>query len=153
MTEGDFSIDAEMHSAQVRGTEIHLTPREFNLILFFARNLQRLLTHRIQLRGIWAPGGDGQLESLRLLIAQLQKKIEQPEGSRYVESERWIGYRFDPGGKKNLLLLNAFFTDFLRGAGLLSCSGVPINAQRIPTRNGLLVRHETGSRQSEAIHV
>ena len=94
MTEGDFSIDAEKHSVQVRGAEIHLTPKEFDLLVFFARNPRRVLTHKTLLRAIWGTAGNNQPEYLRVLIAQLRKKIEQPEGSRYIGSEPWVGYRF-----------------------------------------------------------
>ncbi len=100
--EGDFSIDAERHSALVRGSEVHLTPKEFDLLLFFARRPRRVLTHKTLLRAIWGPAGDDQPEYLRVLIAQLRKKIEQPDGVRYIASEPWVGYRFDPEGFKKL---------------------------------------------------
>lgn len=102
VAEGDFSIDAEKHSVQVRGAEIHLTPKEFDLLLFFARNPRRVLTRKTLLRTIWGNAGNNQPEYLRVLIAQLRKKIEQPEGSRYIGSEPWVGYRFDPQGLEKL---------------------------------------------------
>ena len=98
IAEGDFTIDAEAHSAQLGATDIHLTPKEFDLLLFFARNPRRVLTHKVLLRAVWGPAGDGQPEYLRVLIAHLRKKIERPDGPRYIVSEPWIGYRFDPDG-------------------------------------------------------
>ena len=98
---GDFVIDADVHTISVRGQTIHLTPKEFDLLLLFARAPHRVLTHKILLRGIWGPAGDHQPEYLRVLIAQLRKKIERGEGPRYIVSEPWVGYRFDPEGKSN----------------------------------------------------
>jgi two-component system, OmpR family, KDP operon response regulator KdpE len=95
---GDFVIDSDAHTAAVRGQAIHLTPKEFDLLLLFARAPGRVLTHKILLRGIWGPAGDHQPEYLRVLIAQLRKKVERGEGPRYIVSEPWVGYRFDPDG-------------------------------------------------------
>lgn len=99
---GDFLIDADEHSAVIRGEDIHLTPKEFDLLLFFARNPRRVLTHKTLLRAVWGPAGDEQPEYLRVLIAQLRKKIESPDGVRYIASEPWVGYRFDPEGSRKL---------------------------------------------------
>jgi two-component system, OmpR family, KDP operon response regulator KdpE len=94
--EGSFSIDTEAHRVIVRGEEVHLTPKEFDLLLLFARNIDRVLTHRTLLRSIWGPAGDGQPEYLRVLVGQLRKKIDQPGQPSYIESEPWVGYRFLP---------------------------------------------------------
>jgi two-component system, OmpR family, KDP operon response regulator KdpE len=92
--EGDFSIDTVAHRVLVQGVEVHLTPKEFDLLLLFARNAGRVLTHKMLLKSIWGPAGDNQPEYLRVLVAQLRKKIDTPQASSYVESEPWIGYRF-----------------------------------------------------------
>ena len=99
---GDFVIDIDAHSVIIRGQIVHLTPKEFDLLLVFARAPERVLTHKVLLRAVWGPAGDGQPEYLRVLIAQLRKKIEQPEGPRYILSEPWIGYRFVPAGTTEL---------------------------------------------------
>lgn len=92
--EGDFSIDTEAHRVLVRGRELHLTPKEFDLLLLFVRNTGRVLTHKALLRSIWGPGGENQPEYLRVLVAQLRRKIDAPEQASPIESEPWIGYRF-----------------------------------------------------------
>jgi two-component system KDP operon response regulator KdpE len=92
--EGDFSIDTVAHRVTVQGREVHLTPKEFDLLLLFARNHGRALTHKMLLRSVWGPAGDNQPEYLRVLVAQLRKKIDSPGALSYVESEPWIGYRF-----------------------------------------------------------
>jgi two-component system, OmpR family, KDP operon response regulator KdpE len=94
ITEGDFSIDTVAHRVLIKGEEIHLTPKEFDLLLLFARNAGRVLTHKMLLKSIWGPAGDNQPEYLRVLVAQLRKKIDTPQAASYVESEPWIGYRF-----------------------------------------------------------
>ena len=68
--EGDFRIDQEAHRVLVRGQEIHLTPKEFDLLLYLARNARRVLTHKTLLRAVWGPAGADQPEYLRVLVAQ-----------------------------------------------------------------------------------
>ena len=63
-------------------------------MLLLARNTGRVLTHRTLLTSIWGPTGSNQPEYLRVLIAQLRKKIDKVDGSSYIESEPWVGYRF-----------------------------------------------------------
>lgn len=99
---GDFVVDVEKHQVIVRGEEIHLTPKEFELLLVFMRNPTRVLTHKSLLRTIWGPAGVEQPEYIRVLIAQLRKKIESRGEQRYIHSEPWIGYRFHPEGKPEL---------------------------------------------------
>lgn len=94
---GDFVIDPDAHTVRVTGTEVHLTPKEFDLLLLFAQAPGRVLTHKFLLRTIWGPAGDDQPEYLRVLIAQLRKKIGRP-GLTYIHSEPWVGYRFQPTG-------------------------------------------------------
>ena len=94
LNEGDFSVDTEAHRVSVRGEEMHLTPKEFDLLVLFLRNTGRVLSHKTLLKSIWGPAGENQPEYLRVLIAQLRKKIDLPTGASYIESEPWVGYRF-----------------------------------------------------------
>ncbi len=103
VTSGDFVIDADAHTVSLRGQSIHLTPKEFDLLLLFARAPGRVLTHRVLLRGVWGPAGEHQPEYLRVLVAGLRKKIELDAANpHYIQSEPWIGYRFEPEGQRNL---------------------------------------------------
>jgi two-component system KDP operon response regulator KdpE len=100
---GDFVIDVERRKVLVRGTEIHLTPKEFDLMVYFARNADRVLTHKALLRAVWGVAGVDQPEYLRVLVAQLRKKIEGSAADRsgeprYILNEPWVGYRFSPRG-------------------------------------------------------
>jgi two-component system KDP operon response regulator KdpE len=102
INEGDFTIDVAAHSVSIRSVEVHLTPKEFDLLLVLARHPRQVLTHKVLLRAIWGPAGDHQPEYLRVLIAQLRKKIESTDGRRFIGSEPWVGYRFDPDGLQKL---------------------------------------------------
>jgi two-component system KDP operon response regulator KdpE len=90
---GDLYIDTSSRIVRVRGADTHLTPKEFDLLFIFANNPNRVLTHKFLLRQIWGPAGEDQPEYLRVLIAQLRKKLDSSDSSRYIESEPWVGYR------------------------------------------------------------
>lgn len=94
---GDFLIDRESRQVRVRDREVHLTPKEFDLLLYFLQNAGKVHTHKAVLLAVWGPGYVGQSESLRVYVAQLRKKIEpDPNGPRYLLTEHWVGYRFQP---------------------------------------------------------
>jgi two-component system KDP operon response regulator KdpE len=93
LTVGDLHIDTATRRVTVRGSETHLTPKEFDLLLILASNPDRVLTHKHLLRSIWGATGEDQPEYLRVLIAQLRKKLDGNDSLRYIESEPWVGYR------------------------------------------------------------
>ena len=95
---GDFRVEIDRHRVLVRGTEVHLTPKEFDLLVYFLRNADRVLTHKTLLRAVWGAAGVDQPEYLRVLIAQLRKKIEPGNEPVYILSEPWVGYRLSPSG-------------------------------------------------------
>jgi two-component system, OmpR family, KDP operon response regulator KdpE len=95
---GDFKLDVETRKVIVLGKEIHLTPKEFELLAHLIRHAGKVLTHRKLLTTIWGANYAEQTEYLRVFIGQLRKKIEpDPASPRYILTEPWIGYRFDPG--------------------------------------------------------
>jgi len=95
---GDFCIDLEARSVVVSGHEVHLTPKEFELLVFLARRPGKVVTHRTLLGAIWGPNSTEQPEYLRVFVGQLRKKIEpDPSSPKYLLTEPWIGYRFEPG--------------------------------------------------------
>ena len=95
---GDFRIDLDAHSATQQGKELRLTPKEFDLMVHFLRHPGKVLTHRTLLGAVWGGDYTGQTEYLRVFIGQLRKKIEpEPSTPRYILTEPWIGYRFQPG--------------------------------------------------------
>lgn len=94
---GDFVIDIPQHRVTVRGQEVHLTPKQFDLLVELAKHPGQVLTHRALLHAVWGTNAD-QPEYLRVNIGQLRKKIETTEEPRYILTEPWIGYRFRPTG-------------------------------------------------------
>jgi two-component system, OmpR family, KDP operon response regulator KdpE len=95
---GDFRVDLEAHSATHKGNELRLTPKEFDLMVHFVRHAGKVLTHRALLGAVWGGDYTEQTEYLRVFIGQLRKKIEpDPSTPRYILTEPWIGYRFQPG--------------------------------------------------------
>ena len=95
---GDFRIDLEGQSASQSGKELRLTPKEFDLLVHLIRNAGKVLTHRTLLGAVWGGDYTGQTEYLRVFVGQLRKKIEpDPSTPRYILTEPWIGYRFNPG--------------------------------------------------------
>ena len=97
--EGDFRIDFDLHSVFVRGREVKLTPKEFELLVFMARHPRKLISHRNLLAAVWGAGSTEQPEYLRVFIGHLRKKIEADgQAPCYLLTEPWVGYRFEPEG-------------------------------------------------------
>jgi two-component system KDP operon response regulator KdpE len=94
---GDFHIDLPQHRVAVRGQDIHLTPKQFDLLVCFAQHVGQVLTHRALLQAVWGTNAD-QPEYLRVSIGQLRKKIEISDEPSYILTEPWVGYRFRPTG-------------------------------------------------------
>jgi two-component system, OmpR family, KDP operon response regulator KdpE len=95
---GDFIIDAPAHTVSLAGKSLHLTPTEFELLLYLARNAGKALTHRALLTAVWGAQSAHQPEYLRVFIGQLRRKLEDTSGKQYIQTEPWIGYRFLPEG-------------------------------------------------------
>lgn len=98
LEEGDFCVDLESREVRVDGKEIRLSPKEFDLLIFFIRNSGKVLTHRKLLANVWGGNYTDQTEYLRVFVRHLRKKIEpDPAKPRYILTEPWVGYRFLPG--------------------------------------------------------
>ncbi|MGA2251178.1 response regulator transcription factor [Terracidiphilus sp.] len=95
---GDFVVDVTAHSVTVQGKEVHLTPKEFDLLAHLARHPGKVLTHRALLTAVWGGQAAHQPEYLRVFVGQLRKKLEGETGRQYIHTEPWIGYRFVPEG-------------------------------------------------------
>ena len=97
LEEGDFRIDLEARGVTVRGGEVHLTPKEYDLLVYFLRHAGKVLTHHTLLGAVWGGNYTEQGEYLRVFVGQLRKKIEpDPSTPRYILTEPWVGYRFNP---------------------------------------------------------
>ena len=95
---GDFRIDIPARKVEVRRKEVHLTPKEFDLLVYLARHPGKVITHRALLAAVWGPNSVQQPEYLRVFVGHLRKKLEPEENDqRYILTEPWVGYRFEPG--------------------------------------------------------
>lgn len=95
LTDGDFEIDLAAHRILVRGAEVHLTPKEFDLLVYLFRNRGKVITHRSMLAAVWGGNYTEQNEYLRVFVGTLRKKIEpNPSEPQYILTEPWVGYRF-----------------------------------------------------------
>jgi len=95
---GDFRIDLETRTVLAKNQEVHLTPKELDLLVYLARHPGKVITHRALLSAVWGENSVEQPEYLRVFIGHLRKKLEVNESAaRYIVTEPWVGYRFEPG--------------------------------------------------------
>jgi len=95
---GDFRIDTPARKVTVLEREVRLTPKEFDLLVYMARRPGKVITHRTLLSAVWGGQSTEQVEYLRVFVGQLRKKLEPGAASpRYLVTEPWVGYRFEPG--------------------------------------------------------
>jgi len=81
----------------VRDRDVHLTPKEYDVLKHLVANQGKPLTHRRLLQAVWGPDYGEETESLRVVINQLRKKLEaDPARPKYILTEPWVGYRFQP---------------------------------------------------------
>ena len=96
---GEFRVDLEGRRVHARGNEVRLTPKEFELFVYMARHPNRVISHRTLLEAVWGEASQEQPEYLRVFMGQLRKKLEpDPSNPRYLVTEPWVGYRFNPNG-------------------------------------------------------
>ena len=94
---GDFLINLQNHQAFVRGEEVKLTPKEFDLLVYLMRNREKVITHRTLLAAVWGGNYTEQPEYLRVFLGNMRKKIEKnPAEPQYILTEPWVGYKFNP---------------------------------------------------------
>jgi len=95
----ELSLDFELRELIVRGKEVHLTPKEFDVLKHLIANQGKPLSHRRILQSVWGPDYGEETENLRVVINQLRKKIEtDPAHPKFIRTEPWVGYRFLPPG-------------------------------------------------------
>src|SRR5258705_1765602 len=93
----ELTMDFERRQLTVRGKEVHLTPKEFDVLKHLIANQGKPLTHRRILQSVWGPDYGEETENLRVVINQLRIKIETDSAHpKYIRTEPWVGYRFQP---------------------------------------------------------
>ncbi len=92
---GPIMLDPARYRVEKQGQEIHLTPKEFEMLSYLMRHAGQPVPHHRLLTSIWGPEYGNEREYLRVLISQLRKKIEDdPAHPTYILTESYIGYRF-----------------------------------------------------------
>ncbi len=91
---GDLAINFENHQVTLRGEPVRLTPVEYKLLYHLVRNAGRLMPHEALLDRVWGSEYGATNDYLKVYVSRLRAKLEEPEGPRYIETERGMGYRF-----------------------------------------------------------
>jgi two-component system, OmpR family, KDP operon response regulator KdpE len=94
---GTVAIDLLARVVRRDGQEVHVTPKEWDLLAELAKRPGRVLTHEMLLRSVWGPAHVGQTEYLRVAIRSLRQKLEEaPAQPRLIVNEPGVGYRLMP---------------------------------------------------------
>ena len=89
---GDLMVDRVRRLVQVKGTEVKLSPREYDILQLLVQHAGKVLTHQFVLREVWKVPTD--VQYLRIYIKQLRHKVEpDPQQPRYILTETGVGYR------------------------------------------------------------
>ena len=92
-----FTVDLSAKRVTRDGTDVRLTPTEWQLLEVLVRNPDRLVTQRQLLQEVWGPGYLTEASYLRVYVANLRRKLEpSPSRPRYLLTEAGMGYRFCP---------------------------------------------------------
>jgi two-component system KDP operon response regulator KdpE len=87
-------VDFQRRRVTVEGREVHLTPTEYAVLTYLARNAGRVITHRTLLQAVWGPQYETEDHYLHVFIGQLRRKLEpMPSRPRYLLTEPGVGYR------------------------------------------------------------
>ena len=91
---GGLRIDYAAGCVYLDGSEIHLTPIEYKLLVLLAKNTGKVLTHNYILREVWGNPTASDMQSLRVYMATLRKKLEKNTSEpKYIQTHIGIGYR------------------------------------------------------------
>jgi two-component system, OmpR family, KDP operon response regulator KdpE len=94
---GDVVVDMARHVVTKSGTEVHLTPTEFDLLRVLAANAGKVLTHRQLLERVWGGYAAENSQQLRVYVNYLRRKLEDdPAKPRWIITEPGVGYRLRP---------------------------------------------------------
>ncbi len=97
VTFGSLQIDRSRRLVTYDSHELRLTPTEYNLLVLLSGHAGKVLTHRMILRTIWGPHSENDLNTLRVFVTQLRRKIEvDPANPTLITTEPGVGYRFRP---------------------------------------------------------
>jgi len=91
---GDLNVDLVRRQVQRAGQEVHLSPKEFELLRHLVTHAGKVLTHRQLLRGVWGPAQADEVQYLRVFVRGLRQKLEpDPTRPTHILTELGVGYR------------------------------------------------------------
>ena len=94
---GDITVDRESRTIRKGGKSVHLTPTEYALLLKLLEKPGRVWTHRQLLSAVWKSSEGVTNDTLRVHMGSLRRKLEDdPNRPRWILTEPWVGYRFNP---------------------------------------------------------
>ena len=97
ITFDEVQVDLGSHHVSIQGRDMRLTPKQFEVLNYLIANPNVAIPHAKILQTIWGPDYGDEVEYLHVLVNQLRKKIEpDPSKPRYILTEPWFGYRFQP---------------------------------------------------------
>lgn len=89
---GDLTVDLVKRSVKVRGREVKLSPKEYEILRILVQHAGKVITHRHLLNQVW--NGATDVQYLRVYVRQLRQKIERkPDEPEYITTEQGVGYR------------------------------------------------------------
>jgi two-component system KDP operon response regulator KdpE len=90
---GDLKVDLVHRHVWARDEEVHLSPKEYDLLAELVRHAGKVLTHKHLLRAVWGPAYDD-AQYLRVFMRQLRRKLEaDPARPVHILTEPGVGYR------------------------------------------------------------
>jgi len=96
---GDFRVEFDVRRVYVRGRQVRLTPKEFDVFAYLARQPKRVIPSARLLSAVWGQASTERPQYLRVFTRQLRIKLEDdPSKPRYLMTEPWVGYWFNPDG-------------------------------------------------------
>jgi two-component system KDP operon response regulator KdpE len=97
-TAGDLTVDLVRRSVKRAGEEVHLSPKEYDLLAELVANAGKVLTHRHILSKVWGPAHTEDAQYLRVFIRNLRNKLEaDPARPQLILTEPGVGYRLRDG--------------------------------------------------------
>ncbi len=95
VTAGELTVDIAWHRATLAGKPVDLTPTEYDILAFLARNADCVVTQHQIIEEVWGPGWGDDTQALRVHMSHLRHKIERdPRGPRFVVTKPGVGFRF-----------------------------------------------------------
>jgi two-component system KDP operon response regulator KdpE len=93
----EFTIDLVDKRVTRDGEDVHLTPKEWDIVEVLVRNPGRLVSQRQLLHDVWGPEYETESEYLRVLMGRVRRKLEVDHSRpRHFRTEPGMGYRFEP---------------------------------------------------------